>query len=60
MAPAESVYCPTCGEVTSHRLVARTRLHVGTKRKWACDICEFLVVTLDDRNVHDPSQQADT
>lgn len=48
MAPTTELYCPDCDGETTHRLVARTRLHIGTKRKWRCDACEYLVVTIND------------
>lgn len=47
MAPTEEQYCPDCDEDTSHRLIARTRLHLGIKRKWRCETCENRIVTID-------------
>lgn len=47
MAPTEALACPVCGEETTHRLVARTRLHIGIKRKWRCEDCEHQLVMIN-------------
>lgn len=47
MAPTAPHHCPDCDEETTHRLVARTRLHLGVKHKWRCETCDRGVVTLD-------------
>ncbi len=47
MAPTEELYCPNCDEDTSHRLIARTILHLGIKQKWRCEPCENRIVTID-------------
>ena len=47
MAPSGELFCPECEAETSHRLVARTKLHLGVKRKWRCENCEHRVVTIN-------------
>lgn len=48
MGTTTSLACPRCETETEHWLVARTRLHLGVKRKWECDACEHRVVTIND------------
>lgn len=40
--------CPECDEELTFRLVARTTLHLGEKRKWRCPECSFGFVRIDD------------
>lgn len=47
MAPSGELFCSECEAETSHRLVARTKLHLGVKRKWRCEDCEHRVVTIN-------------
>lgn len=48
MAPTDELFCPQCDGTTSHRLIARTRLHLGMKEKWRCETCEYRTVTIDE------------
>lgn len=54
MALTAEHFCPACGGDTTHRLVARTRLHLGVKRKWRCEACEHHLVTVDDTTLAAP------
>ena len=47
MGPTAEQHCPDCDEVTAHRLIASTQLHLGVKRKWRCDRCDHRTVTID-------------
>ena len=48
MGPTTEMHCSQCATATTHWLVARTTLHLGTKRKWECNECEYRVVTVND------------
>lgn len=57
MGPTTELSCPTCEAETTHRLVARTTLHLGTKCKWECTACDHRLVTIDDAIVGGSAEQ---
>lgn len=40
--------CPDCGETRAFWLTARTELHLGRKRKFRCEECNYGVVRIDE------------
>jgi len=39
--------CPVCGETRTFWKTARTKIHLGTKRKWDCAECGYGFVRID-------------
>ncbi|GEM_PF-220679 len=47
MSDAAEKYCPDCDEEQTFWLTARTELHLGRKRKFRCEECNYGFVTID-------------
>ena len=47
MSQKRTQFCPACDEDQPFYLGARTRLHLGTKRKWRCAECGYGKVEID-------------
>jgi len=40
-------YCPDCGEDRTFYKSASTEIHLGVKKKWYCEECDYQIVTIN-------------
>ena len=40
-------YCPDCGEDRTFYKSASTEIHLGEKKKWYCEECDYQIVTIN-------------